>query len=73
MIMKIGSKVCFEGTHGDLMIGYLVNIELDVIDEEDDYFRDPEESATYTIRIFKPFYKDGYADFQRSYDEIALY
>ena len=51
------------------MVGYLVKIEIDPLEE----IEIPYESATYTIRVFKPFYKNGYADFQRSGKDIIEY
>jgi len=68
--MNVGDKVVF----GDYFtVGYIVKIEIDPISEFDADFQKPEQFATYTIRVFEPFYKDGYADFQRSRDDIALY
>lgn len=68
--MNIGDKVVF----GDYsMVGYIVKIEIDPISEFVTDFQKPEQFATYTIRVFKPFYQGGYTDFQRSRDEIALY
>ena len=68
--MNIGDKVIF-GEHST--VGYIVKIEIDPISEFDVDFQKPEQFATYTIRVFQPFYKDGYADFQRSRDAITLY
>ena len=68
--MNIGDKVVF----GDYFtVGYIVKIEIDPISEFVTDFQEPEKFATYTVRVFKPFYKGGYTDFQRSRDEIALY
>lgn len=68
--MNVGDKVVF----GDFStIGYIVKIEIDPISEYVTDFQYPEKFATYTIRVFKPFYVGGYTDFQRSRDEIALY
>ena len=72
-MMKIGSKVVFDGARGEYMVGYIVKIEIDPFDEDDYDLNNPEEYATYTIRVFKDFYQYGYADFQRSRSEIALY
>lgn len=72
-MMKIGSKVVFDGVRGEYMVGYIVKIEIDPFEEYDYDLNHSEDYATYTIRVFKPFYKDGYADFQRSRSDIALY
>lgn len=55
--MKVGQKISFDG-----MEGYIVGITIDPLEESEVRY----ESYTYTIRVFKPFYKDGYFDFQRS-------
>lgn len=55
--MKVGQKVRFDG-----MEGYIVGITIDPLEECEVRY----ESYTYTIRVFQPFYKDGYFDFQRS-------
>lgn len=68
--MNIGDKVIFGSVY--TMIGYIVGINIDPIEESEVNF-EKNNWVTYTIRVFKPFYKDGYADFRRSRDEIALY
>lgn len=55
--MKVGQKVRFDG-----MEGYIVGITIDPLEECEVRY----ESYTYIIRVFQPFYKDGYFDFQRS-------
>lgn len=72
-MMNIGKKVVFGGVRGEYMVGYIVKIEIDPFEEDDYDLNNPEEYATYTIRVFKDFYQYGYADFQRSRSEIALY
>ncbi len=72
-MMKIGSKVVFDGVCGEYMVGYIVKIEIDPFEENDYDLNHPEDYATYTIRVFKDFYQYGYADFQRSRSDIALY
>ena len=71
-MMKIGKKVVFYSARGDYMVGYIVKIEIDPLDENDYDLNNPEEYATYTIRVFRDFYQYGYADFQRSRSDIAL-
>ena len=68
--MKVGDKVVFGE---DSIVGYIVKIEIDPISEFVTDFQKPEEFATYTIRVFKPFYVGGYTDFQRSREDITLY
>lgn len=72
-MIKIGKKVVFNGVRGEYLVGYVVKIEIDPFDENDYDLNNPKEYATYTIRVFKDFYQYGYADFQRSRNEIALY
>ena len=72
-MMNIGKKVVFGGVRGEYMVGYIVKIEIDPFEEDDYDLNNPEEYATYTIRVFKDFYQYGYADFQWSRSEIALY
>ena len=55
--MPVGQKVKFDG-----MEGYIVGITIDPLEESEVRY----ESYTYIIRVFRPFYKDGYFDFQRS-------
>ena len=55
--MHVGQKVTFDG-----MEGYIVGITIDPLEESEVRY----ESHTYTIRVFQPFYKDGYFDFRRS-------
>ena len=69
-MLKIGDKVIFGSNHP--MIGYIVGINIDPNKESDVNFN-KNNWVDYTIRVFKPFYKGGYTDFQRSRDEIALY
>ena len=68
--MKVGDKVVFGE---DSIVGYIVKIEIDPISEYTADFQKPEQFATYTIRVFKPFYVGGYTDFQRSREDITLY
>ena len=68
--MNVGDKVVF-GEH--FTIGYIVKIEIDPISEYTTEFQKPEQFATYTIRVFKPFYVGGYTDFQMLRDDITLY
>lgn len=67
-MFKIGEKVKF-----DNMIGYIVKIEIDPLDEYDYDLRDPVLFVTYTVRVFKAFYQYGYFDFQRSQTDLARY
>ena len=68
--MNIGDKVVFDEYS---TVGYIVKIEIDPISEFVTDFQTPEEFATYTIRVFKPFYVGGYTDFQRSRDDLTPY
>lgn len=59
--MRLGQKIRFDG-----MEGYLIGVTIDPLEESEV----PYESYTYTIRVFQPFYKDGYADFCRSIKDL---
>ena len=64
-MFKVGDKVIF----GDKIVGYIVKIEIDPYDETDIN----NEYVLYTIRVFKDFYVDGYADYTRSEKDMKLY
>lgn len=67
--MNVGDKVVF----GDYsIVGYIVKIEIDPIEESEVNF-EKNNWVSYTIRVFKPFYKDGYTDFQRTENDITIY
>lgn len=59
--MKVGQKVKIYGNEG-----FLVGITIDPQDADEVRY----ETLTYQIRVFKPFYKDGYADFYRSGNDL---
>lgn len=54
--MNVGQKVEIYGNEG-----FLVGITIDPQEANEVRY----ETRTYQIRVFKPFYKDGYADFYR--------
>ena len=59
--MNIGQKVKIYGN-----VGYLVSMNIDPLDENEVRY----ETITYTIRVFQPWYKDGYADFHRGWRDL---
>ena len=65
---KIGQKVQFDGVT-DPIIGYIVKMEIDPL-EEADVTSESKEWIIYTIRVYKPFYINGYTDFYRTEREI---
>lgn len=66
-MFNIGDKVRFgENSH---LTGYIVKIEIDPFEEIDVKF-DKTNYVFYTIRVFKDFYINGYADFQRTENEM---
>lgn len=65
-MFKIGDKVMFDY---DKIVGYIVKIEIDPYDETDIN----NEYVFYTIRVFRDFYLDGYADFTRSEKDMKLF
>ncbi|MBO7691399.1 MAG: hypothetical protein J6T10_02040 [Methanobrevibacter sp.] len=70
-MFKIGDKVYFNSKVTEEPIyGYIVKIEIDPFEEIDVKF-DKENYVFYTIRVYKNFYKDGYADFNRTEREIC--
>ena len=66
-MFNIGDKVIFGGNFQ--LTGYIVKIEIDPIEEIEVNF-DKKNYVFYTIRVFKDFYIDGYADFQRTENEM---
>lgn len=65
---KIGQKVQITDTT-DPIIGYIVKIEIDPFEETDVAF-ESKEWVDYTIRVYKPFYINGYTDFIRTEKDI---
>lgn len=66
-MFKIGQKVQFDGI--EPITGYIVAITIDPFEESDVYF-EAHNWVTYVIRVYKPFYKDGYADYYRSEEDL---
>jgi hypothetical protein len=67
-MFNIGDKVIFG--KNILLTGYVVKIEIDPFEETDVKF-DKTNYVFYTVRVFKDFYKDGYADFNRTEKELV--
>jgi hypothetical protein len=65
---KIGQKVQITDTT-EPIIGYIVKIEIDPLEETDVAF-ESKEWVGYTIRVYKPFYTNGYTDFSRTENDI---
>ena len=65
---KIGQKVQIIDTI-EPIIGYIVKMEIDPL-EEITVTYESKEWIIYTIRVYKPFYINGYADFCRTGKEI---
>ena len=65
---KIGQKVQFDGVTGPI-IGYIVKMEILPL-EEIDVASVSKEGIIYTIRVYKPFYVNGYTDFGRMEGEF---
>lgn len=64
---NIGDKVKFgKDFH---LIGYIVKIEIDPIEEIEVNF-DKENYVAYTIRVYKDFYIGGYSDFRRTENDM---
>ena len=68
-MFKIGDKVSFGSVH--TMIGYIVGINIDPIEESDVNF-EKNNWVDYTIRVFKKIYTGGFFDFRRTEDEIII-
>lgn len=67
-MFNIGDKVNFGTT--SVLTGYIVKIEIDPLEEIDVKF-DKTNYVFYTIRVFKDFYIDGYADFNRTEEDLT--
>jgi len=65
---KIGQKVQLIDTIKPI-IGYIVKMEIDPL-EEIDVASESKEWIIYTIRVYKPFYINGYTDYCRTGREI---
>ena len=66
-MFKIGDKVSMKTNMNWHLEGYIVKIEIDPEFEEDV----KEVSVFYTVRVFRNFYTNGYADFTRMENEIV--
>lgn len=67
---KIGQKVQIIDTI-EPTIGYIVKMEIDPL-EEIDVTSETKNWIIYTIRVYKPFYTNGYTDYCRTEREIVL-
>ena len=65
---KVGQKVQITDTT-EPIIGYIVKIEIDPLEETDVAF-ESKEWVGYTIRVYKPFYTNGYTDFSSTERDI---
>lgn len=65
-MFKVGDKVSMKTNMNRSFEGYIVKIEIDPGYEE--YVK--EVSVFYTVRVFRDFYTDGYADFTRMENEL---
>lgn len=67
-MFKIGDKVSFGSDY--TFIGYIVGISIDPFEESEVNF-EKNNWVNYTVRVFQPFYKDGYYDFQRTEQDLS--
>ena len=65
---KIGQKVQIPDTI-EPVIGYIIKMEIDPL-EEIDVASESKEWIIYTVRVYKPFYINGYTDYRRTEREI---
>ncbi len=65
---KIGQKVQILDTIIPT-IGYIIKMEIDPL-EEIEVASESKEWIIYTIRVYKPFYMNGYTDYSRTEREI---
>ena len=71
MKFNIGDKVIFG--HGESeLVGYIVEIAIDPLTEIEVNF-EKENLIMYTIRVYKPFYRNGYADFGYTEKDMRVY
>lgn len=71
-MFKVGQKVMIDNEPE--FVGYIVKIEYDPLDVDEAKIIEYGLTyyiLTYYIRVFKPFYKDGYFDFCRSENELT--
>ena len=68
-MIKIGSKVSFGAK--EKLVGYIVKIEIDPLEEYEVNF-EAKAMIFYTIRVYKDFYMNKYADFVRVEDDLTL-
>jgi len=72
-MFNIGDKVSFiSNVDGKPIYGYIVKIEIDPLEEVDVRF-EKTNYVFYTVRVYKSFYMNGYADFQRSQNDLTRY
>lgn len=70
-MFNIGDKVSFiSSVDGKPIYGYIVKIEIDPFEEVDVRF-DKNNYVFYTVRVYKDFYMDGYADFGRTENDMT--
>jgi len=60
-MFKIGDKVMID--NNEHLVGYIVSMIIDPLEEYE--VKNETGFITYVVRVFKPFYIDGYSDFHR--------
>lgn len=66
-MFKIGDKVMI--SNNECLVGYIVSMTIDPLEEYE--VKSETDCITYIVRVFKPFYIDGYSDFYRAGDDLT--
>lgn len=65
-MFKIGDKVMINKK--EYLVGYIVSMTIDPLEEYE--VESEAVFITYGVRVFKPFYINGYSDFYRMGDDL---
>ena len=66
---KIGQKIQLIDSSNPVIVGYIVKMEIDPLEEIEVAF-ESKECIIYTIRVYKDFYINGYTDYCYTEKEI---
>lgn len=68
-MFRIGDKVMIDNE--ERLVGYIVSITIDPLEEYSVKTETDFNFITYVVRVFKPFYVNGYSDFYRMSDDLT--
>lgn len=66
-VFNVGQRVMIN--NDPILVGYIIKIEYDPLDANE--AKMTEYGFAYYVRVFKPFYMNGYFDFCRSEDDLT--